>query len=1037
MEQREEFFETLFRTVPIGVMGIDQAGCIVLANPALESLFGYRSGELVGQPLTDVLPDSIPGGDLAEAKNDPAAPHEKSGFQQRAARHHDGRFFAVSCQATAAEWHGEQVTVVFVTASAAQQSEANARDGMLMREHAALHAAEQRARAAAEASQQKIEALAQASKTFSEAALDLPVLLDKVVQLIAETIGDSCILHLLTANGHSAMLCAAYHVDPHACAVLRDTVDAAFRTDGQFVSRVVQTGAPILIPHVTTASIPEPLNPYLQSYIEQFGLHSMIIVPLRIEDQVIGVLAVSREETPGVYTDDDMGFVQALADRAALAIRNAQLYDDARESSQRAHEALDLLDTFFQDASVGFALVDHAFRFQRVNDRLAEINGVSAAAHVGRTIREIIPDVAAQIESALQRVLTTGEPQLNIELRGTTLSHPDHIGYWLDNYYPIRRSDGSVQGIGVVVSDITAQKHAEARQAMQFHVTRILAEASTPDEAMPKLLEAVCNGDGWDLGAFWCVEDAENVLRLDSYWHTSTFMQATESAKRKIIFRLGISIATRVWMYDAPVWYEHATWNARAAQRPKPMQPHFQSAFAVPVRTDTAVIGMMVFFSYKQRARADELLRIGVDLGSQIGQFFMHRQAERRLMQHTKRIKALHSISHAILALQSPREIAHAALSHLHNLIVCSTLHVAIFHFADHTVETWRLNADSPDPLPRAYYYPIEDFPNVDALRRREAFAVHDLRDVLNPSGLQQTLRDSGILSYIGVPICSQEALIGAMYLAAEWPHAFSPEAVAITHEVADLLAIALQNTQLFEQVRTGRERLQALSDRLVQAQEEERRYLARELHDEVGQTLTALHMNLQLLAVASDQPTHDTCLEDSTVLVETVLNQVRAMSLELRPSILDDLGLVPALRWLLARQAERMGCAIQFDSGSADIRYDRRIETTCFRVVQEALNNIARYAHAQRVQVTLVHLEGALQCTVQDNGVGFNVAAARERATLGESLGLLSMQERVELVGGKFAIQSENGQGTVIHVWLPLAGAQSGLEVERRRWPR
>jgi two-component system sensor histidine kinase UhpB len=156
-----------------------------------------------------------------------------------------------------------------------------------------------------------------------------------------------------------------------------------------------------------------------------------------------------------------------------------------------------------------------------------------------------------------------------------------------------------------------------------------------------------------------------------------------------------------------------------------------------------------------------------------------------------------------------------------------------------------------------------------------------------------------------------------------------------------------------------------------------------------------------------------------------------------LRPSILDDLGLVPALRWLLARQAERMGCAIQFDSGSADIRYDRRIETTCFRVVQEALNNIARYAHAQRVQVTLVHLEGALQCTVQDNGVGFNVAAARERATLGESLGLLSMQERVELVGGKFAIQSENGQGTAIHVWLPLAGAQSGLEVERRRWPR
>jgi len=485
------------------------------------------------------------------------------------------------------------------------------------------------------------------------------------------------------------------------------------------------------------------------------------------------------------------------------------------------------------------------------------------------------------------------------------------------------------------------------------------------------------------------------------------------------------------------MWYDHVMLEDLWAQTLNDTQLRLQAAFAFPVRIDDTVIGVMVFFSRDRRTYADELLKIGADLGTQIGQFFIHRQAEQRLVQHTQRLKALHSISQAILAVQSPQEIAGPALHHLTGLMMCSYASVATFDFDANDSVAWIVKADSLDHAPREQHYSLSHFAYLDVLMRGEAFFVHDLRDVVNPTLIQQALRNQDILSYVGVPISLQGTLIGAIYLWAEWPHAFTSEAVIIIREVADLLAIALQNAHLFQQVRTSRERLQLLSSQLVKAQEEERRHLARELHDEVGQSLTALHLNLQLLAGTTDQEHVEARLEESTMLVESMLHQVRTMSLELRPSMLDDLGLVAALRWLLTRQAERVGFRFRLQANDTDERFPQEIETMSFRVVQEALNKIVRHAHAEHVMVALIQRKDTLHLLIQDDGIGFNVAAARENATHGHSLGLLSMQERVELAGGKIVIESEAEYGTTIHIWLPLQGPQFGFDIERRRSTR
>jgi signal transduction histidine kinase len=234
-----------------------------------------------------------------------------------------------------------------------------------------------------------------------------------------------------------------------------------------------------------------------------------------------------------------------------------------------------------------------------------------------------------------------------------------------------------------------------------------------------------------------------------------------------------------------------------------------------------------------------------------------------------------------------------------------------------------------------------------------------------------------------------------------------------------DQMAQALQQREL-EQQRAS-QKLQVLSHRLVEVQETERRHIARELHDEIGQSLTAAEMNLQAALQAPGTAALERRLEDSIQAVERVLEQVHDLSLNLRPSMLDDLGLEPALRWYTHRQAALTGMQAEFRAEQLGERLDSVIETECFRVAQEALTNVVRHAQARAVCVQLSRANGHIHLSVRDNGIGFDVAALREEAVQGASLGLLSMEERTALAGGGLEFKSAPGQGTEVHAWFPL----------------
>lgn len=217
--------------------------------------------------------------------------------------------------------------------------------------------------------------------------------------------------------------------------------------------------------------------------------------------------------------------------------------------------------------------------------------------------------------------------------------------------------------------------------------------------------------------------------------------------------------------------------------------------------------------------------------------------------------------------------------------------------------------------------------------------------------------------------------------------------------------------------------RLQQLSRRLLAVQEQERRHLARELHDEIGQVLTVAKMQLQSTALASEAAPILSQIQEPIMLLDRLLAQVRSLSLDLRPPLLDDLGLVAAINWLVQQHPSRPGLpAVQLAADPAVARYEAHLEIACFRIAQEALTNAIRHSRAQKIALTLSTQGGSLRLTVRDDGRGFDAAAARTRAEQGGSLGLLGMHERASLAGGKLTLLSAPGRGTEVEAVFPLS---------------
>ena len=220
------------------------------------------------------------------------------------------------------------------------------------------------------------------------------------------------------------------------------------------------------------------------------------------------------------------------------------------------------------------------------------------------------------------------------------------------------------------------------------------------------------------------------------------------------------------------------------------------------------------------------------------------------------------------------------------------------------------------------------------------------------------------------------------------------------------------------------RQEMRAFVRSLIEAQEAERRRISIELHDQVGQILTAVKMNLHALRKTCSAPEIVASIEANLNVIDEAVDQVRDLSVDLRPLLLDDFGLVVAVRWYLDRQARNSRVAVEFLSLSVkdDDRFPAALETACFRIVQEGVTNILRHAGANRISVRLERTGEELMLVISDNGIGFDLNAVRAATTAAVTLGLTGMEERAQAVGGTLTINSAPRLGTQICARFPLS---------------
>ena len=329
---------------------------------------------------------------------------------------------------------------------------------------------EQAAREKAQIEQQRSAFLAEVSKMLA-AAFDGETVLQNVAELAVNSIADGCCIHLLETDSKVRQVAVA-HAEPSTVDKINNLrIRSPIASDAvNGYPLVIRTGKSELIAEVDeeilaggaeNAAEIEILREAKLSRRESLNIGSHACVPLKARGRVMGAITCFTSKFGRRYSAEDMAMLEDLAYRVAIALDNARLYAEAQQALSQTSESFALIDSLLEASPLGICFLDREMRFIRINQVLAELNGLPAAQHLGADFRELFPESAVEFAPIIKQVLETGQPVLNVEISGESKGKPGYFGHWLANYYPVKNPTGEIIGAGVILAEITAAKQTE------------------------------------------------------------------------------------------------------------------------------------------------------------------------------------------------------------------------------------------------------------------------------------------------------------------------------------------------------------------------------------------------------------------------------------------------------------------------------------------------------------------------------------------------------------------------------------------------
>ena len=288
-----------------------------------------------------------------------------------------------------------------------------------------------------------------------------------------------------------------------------------------------------------------------------------------------------------------------------------------------------------------------------------------------------------------------------------------------------------------------------------------------------------------------------------------------------------------------------------------------------------------------------------------------------------------------------------------------------------------------------------------------------------------------GIKAYICVPLRARDRVLGVLNVASRMPRKFTTSDMHLLYAIGDQLGIAVEHARLYERLRKARERLRKLARQNLVAEEDERRRIARELHDETSQSLSGIALQLQALIEMSaisgkQEPEFVAGLKKVQSLTVQVHNEVSRLISNLHPALLETLGLVPAVRQYAESRLQPQGINVSVETKGTEMRFPPDVEAAIFRFIQGAVGNIVQHSKAKNAAILLEYKPDDFLLIISDDGQGFNVSEITDVEESGRGRGLFSMRERIGFLGGTSGIESQIGKGTKVWARIPI-----GQEIE------
>jgi signal transduction histidine kinase len=287
-------------------------------------------------------------------------------------------------------------------------------------------------------------------------------------------------------------------------------------------------------------------------------------------------------------------------------------------------------------------------------------------------------------------------------------------------------------------------------------------------------------------------------------------------------------------------------------------------------------------------------------------------------------------------------------------------------------------------------------------------------------------ISSEGLRAFLSVPLRAKDNVLGVMNVASHVPHRFSKEDVYLLHSIGDQLGIAIEQAILTERLRKARERLRKLARQNLVAEEEERRRIARELHDETSQSLSGIALQLEALIEVSaksgsQDPQFIAGLKKVQSLTVQVHKEVSRVIANLHPTVLETLGLVAAVRQHVKNSLQPLNINVTVEVKGSERRFAADVETAVFRVVQGTIGNIIKHSKAKNASILLVYEPNEFSLTIHDDGQGFDVSKLTDVEESGRGRGLFSMRERIGFLGGTSGVESRVGAGTTVWARIPI----------------